>query len=203
VKRCLFPCLLLLCWCLPQALDTARAAPSATSGTLTPTFTLMHEALQQALHLRFAAAFEAAMHLEQPTQRSLEAQLVRGIIAYFQARWQIHPAPTNRQSGQKVLAALLEAGQRQLARSPREPRLQLILGIGAVFHGLLQQQSGSSLDLALLTQGRTWLQQALMAQETMLDAHQALCDAAPANLSRFKDVLDYLKQDLHHETAAK
>jgi anti-sigma B factor antagonist len=39
--------------------------------------------------------------------------------------------------------------------------------------------------------------------KTMLDAHQALCDAAPANLSRFKDVLDYLKQDLHHETAAK
>lgn len=35
----------------------------------------------------------------------------------------------------------------------------------------------------------------------MLDAHQALCDAAPQNLSRFKDVLDYLKQDLHHGTA--
>ena len=35
----------------------------------------------------------------------------------------------------------------------------------------------------------------------MLDAHQALCDAVPQNFSRFKDVLDYLKQDLHHETA--
>jgi len=34
----------------------------------------------------------------------------------------------------------------------------------------------------------------------MLDAHEALCQAAPKNLSRFKDVLDYLKQDLHHET---
>src|SRR5438067_2112496 len=34
----------------------------------------------------------------------------------------------------------------------------------------------------------------------MLDAHEALCQAAPENLSRFKDVLDYLKQDLHHET---
>ena len=34
----------------------------------------------------------------------------------------------------------------------------------------------------------------------MLDAHEALCQAAPQNLSRFKDVLDYLKQDLHHET---
>ena len=34
----------------------------------------------------------------------------------------------------------------------------------------------------------------------MLDAHQALCDAVPQNFSRFKDVLDYLKQDLNHET---
>ncbi len=39
--------------------------------------------------------------------------------------------------------------------------------------------------------------------ETMLEAHEALCRAAPENVSRFKDVLDYLKQDLHHETAAK
>jgi anti-sigma B factor antagonist len=39
--------------------------------------------------------------------------------------------------------------------------------------------------------------------KTMLDAHEALCEAAPENFLRFKDVLDYLKQDLHHETAAK
>jgi anti-sigma B factor antagonist len=38
--------------------------------------------------------------------------------------------------------------------------------------------------------------------ETMLQAHEALCQAAPENLSRFKDVLDYLRQDLH-QTAAK
>jgi anti-sigma B factor antagonist len=37
--------------------------------------------------------------------------------------------------------------------------------------------------------------------QTMLEAHEALCQAAPANFLRFKDVLDYLKQDLHHETA--
>ena len=36
----------------------------------------------------------------------------------------------------------------------------------------------------------------------MLDAHQALCDAAPENFSKFKDVLDYLKHDLHRETAS-
>jgi anti-sigma B factor antagonist len=39
--------------------------------------------------------------------------------------------------------------------------------------------------------------------ETMLEAHEALCQAAPENLSRFKDVLDYLKQDLHQTTAGK
>jgi anti-anti-sigma regulatory factor len=35
--------------------------------------------------------------------------------------------------------------------------------------------------------------------QQMLDAHQALVDAAPENFSRFKDVLEYLKQDLHKE----
>lgn len=39
--------------------------------------------------------------------------------------------------------------------------------------------------------------------QQMLDAHQALVDAAPENFSRFKDVLDYLKQDLQKAPAAK
>ena len=39
--------------------------------------------------------------------------------------------------------------------------------------------------------------------QQMLDAHEALCQAAPENFSRFKDVLDYLKQDLHKEPTAK
>ena len=39
--------------------------------------------------------------------------------------------------------------------------------------------------------------------QTMLEAHEALCQASPDNLLRFKDVLDYLKQDLHHETITK
>ena len=33
--------------------------------------------------------------------------------------------------------------------------------------------------------------------ETMLEAHEALVEADPENLTKFKDVLDYLKQDLH------
>ena len=31
---------------------------------------------------------------------------------------------------------------------------------------------------------------------TMLEAHEALVEAAPENLAKFKDVLEYLKQDL-------
>ena len=38
---------------------------------------------------------------------------------------------------------------------------------------------------------------------TMLAAHEALCDVAPENLPRFKDVLEYLKQDLDKESPAK
>jgi anti-anti-sigma regulatory factor len=39
--------------------------------------------------------------------------------------------------------------------------------------------------------------------QTILEAHEALCQAAPENFLRFKDVLDYLKQDLHQETTTK
>ena len=38
---------------------------------------------------------------------------------------------------------------------------------------------------------------------TMIEAHEALCQAVPKNLTRFKDVLEYLKQDLQHESPAK
>ena len=37
------------------------------------------------------------------------------------------------------------------------------------------------------------------ATETMIAAHQALVDADPENFGKFKDVIDYLKQDLHQE----
>jgi anti-sigma B factor antagonist len=39
--------------------------------------------------------------------------------------------------------------------------------------------------------------------QTMLEAHEALCAAVPENFLRFKDVLDFLKQDLHQKTASK
>ena len=33
--------------------------------------------------------------------------------------------------------------------------------------------------------------------ETMLEAYEALCEAAPENVLRFKNALDFLRQDLH------
>jgi anti-anti-sigma regulatory factor len=38
--------------------------------------------------------------------------------------------------------------------------------------------------------------------DTMLAAHEALCAATPENLTKFKDVLEYLRQDLQHENPA-
>ncbi len=38
--------------------------------------------------------------------------------------------------------------------------------------------------------------------ECMLAAHQALVDADPQNFTKFKDVLDYLKQDLQRSASA-
>src|SRR5262249_23542053 len=39
--------------------------------------------------------------------------------------------------------------------------------------------------------------------ETMLEAHEALCEAVPENRLRFKDVLDFLRQELHYEAPSK
>jgi anti-anti-sigma regulatory factor len=53
------------------------------------------------------------------------------------------------------------------------------------------------------TRDRSPVSQKTEQAETMLEAHEALCEAAPENIFRFKDVLDFLRQDLHHETSSK
>jgi anti-anti-sigma factor len=52
------------------------------------------------------------------------------------------------------------------------------------------------------TRAEPSIQKQQQAQQ-MLDAHEALCEAAPENFSKFKDVLDYLKQDLKDAPTAK
>ena len=39
--------------------------------------------------------------------------------------------------------------------------------------------------------------------KTMLEAHETLCEIAPENTLRFKDVLDFLRQELHYESPSK
>ena len=51
--------------------------------------------------------------------------------------------------------------------------------------------------------GESAIDQKQQRAQTMLEAHEALCEIAPENVFRFKDVLDYLKQDLHQKTASK
>jgi uncharacterized protein YgbK (DUF1537 family) len=53
------------------------------------------------------------------------------------------------------------------------------------------------------TKGRSANAEKMEQAATMLEAHEALCEAAPENILRFKDVLDFLRQDLHHETSSK
>jgi hypothetical protein len=46
-------------------------------------------------------------------------------------------------------------------------------------------------------------QQKKTQTKTMLDAHEALCEASPENVLRFKDVVDFLRQELHYTTDSK
>jgi hypothetical protein len=59
----------------------------------------------------------------------------------------------------------------------------------------------SSLEQALAAQASE--QQKKKQTEIMLEAHEALCKAAPENVLRFKNVLDFLRQELHYETPPK
>ncbi len=80
------------------------------------------------------------------------------------------------------------------------------LGLNQIFD--IQGDGAEAPDCEELTQtnGEPTEKSAAAKREqagTMLEAHEALCEAAPKNLTRFKDVLDYLKQDLQHESPAK
>jgi anti-anti-sigma factor len=78
------------------------------------------------------------------------------------------------------------------------------LGLDQIFSIHANGTAGPRCELLQREQAaETSEEKKLQTARQMLDAHQALCDAAPKNIARFKDVLDYLKQDLHHETAPK
>jgi anti-anti-sigma regulatory factor len=81
------------------------------------------------------------------------------------------------------------------------PNRQLLLGLGLDRLFDIDANGDSSPDCCPL-------EEAVAAQSpegrktqtnTMLEAHEALCEAAPENIVRFKDVLDFLRQENHYE----
>jgi anti-sigma B factor antagonist len=77
------------------------------------------------------------------------------------------------------------------------------LGLDQIFS--IQSNGSAAPECSLMKRdgvGASSEQNKLETKKEMLDAHESLCEAAPQNLSRFKDVLDYLRHDLHHEKAS-
>jgi len=66
------------------------------------------------------------------------------------------------------------------------------LGLDRLF-GMNSSPLGAPIQEALPVDSKDKLARA----ETMLEAHEAVVTANPANAAKFKDVLEYLKQDLH------
>ena len=147
--------------------DSREAAPELP-------FDTMRDAVQEALHLRFAQAHEAVSGAEPDSRETLETQLTRGIIAYLQTHWQTRQRPPAHVAARKFFARILQDGERQLAASPRQGRLHLLVGLAAVFNALLPQQEAPWAPLQLAAQGRSLLEKSLLSDEAMSDAHLGL-----------------------------
>ena len=154
------------------ATETALADPRAAAPELP--FNLMRDAVQEALRLRFAQAHDAISRAEPDGQKTLETQLTRGIIAYLQTHWQTRQRPPTHLAARKLFTQVLNEGQQQLAASPRQGWLQLLVGLAAVFDALLPQQEAPWAPLQLAAQGRSRLEKALLSDEAMSDAHLGL-----------------------------
>jgi len=90
----------------------------------------------------------------------------------------------------------------------RNQQLLSGLGLDRIFD--IDANGGSSPDcgppeqtLAALSPEEQKKTQTKTQTKTMLDAHEALCQASPENVLRFKDVLDFLRQELHYTTHSK
>jgi len=86
----------------------------------------------------------------------------------------------------------------------RNQQLLSGLGLDRIFD--IDASGGSPPDCGPLEQtlvARSPEERKKTQTETMLRAHEALCEAAPENMLRYKDVLDFLRQELHYETPSK
>ncbi|MFZ0503117.1 MAG: STAS domain-containing protein [Chthoniobacterales bacterium] len=94
---------------------------------------------------------------------------------------------------------LRECGGTLLVRNVNERNFELLRNLG--LNNLFQIEPSSELLPSGAANGESALETEndLSRSEhaaCMIEAHEALVDAAPENLARFKDVLEYLKQDL-------
>jgi len=94
---------------------------------------------------------------------------------------------------------LRESGGTLLVRNVNERNFELLRNLG--LNNLFEIEPSSELLAAGSTNDESALEteNELSRSENaacMIEAHEALVDAAPENLARFKDVLEYLKQDL-------
>ena len=153
-------------WCVLSLAAQSQPPP--------PAFAVMREALHEALQLRFESAIAMATRLEADQQPTLASHLTRGIIAYLQVRWQMQPSRTAWDIGHKALQSVIEDGQQQLKTAPDTPETRLFIGLAAVFDALLQQEEDAWGSLPLFAQGQAMLHEALLAHETMSDAHLGL-----------------------------
>ena len=160
--------------CLWPAATNTAVADSGQEFTASLPFEVMREAIQEALNLRFQQAHETLRPAESDGEETLDARLTRGIIAYLQTHWQTRQRPPTHIAARKHFTEILQHGERQLADKPHQGRLQLVVGMAAVFGALLPQQETPWAPLQLATQGRTHLEQALMSGEDLNDAHLGL-----------------------------
>ena len=160
--------------CLCMAAHCTALADTGQEPAAGPQFDVMRVAIQEALNLRFDEAHEALHAAEPEGEHSLEARLARGIAAYLQTQWQTRRRPPAQVTARKLFAGVIKDGERRLADTPHQGRLQLLVGLAGVFGALLPEQETPWAPLQLAAQGRTRLQQALMSGEDLNDAHLGL-----------------------------
>ena len=152
-----------------SSLCLASSHGNATSDPLP--YAIVRQALQQALHLNFQEAFDTARQLKAGDQPTLIAQLTSGIIAYLQVRWQ---TPAARKRAEHALETVLTMAQKPNGERLKKPQRQLVQGTAAVFLALLRQQHEAWASMQLFARGEKWLREALIANETLTDAHLGL-----------------------------
>lgn len=165
IRTVISTCLLLLALgtVIPPLHPSLAEAPS-TSGT---PFSTMQAALHHTLNLNIAQALDSVNELEVDGNPTLASQLTRGMIAYFQKRWQTRQASTLPLHGYEDLQAVFETPE-------NNPRDQLYAGLAAIFAALFQQSDNPIQALQLFNMGQARLQQVLINDETMTDAHLGL-----------------------------